>query len=249
LEAQQRKNGAAAAPIDTTAIEDRGYQRALKVGRSEIEQLRRSMRANVIAAVESAFKQELAIQAFAAPIRVSAPAIRQAPKKEVVINGELSGPEQRIVDAIAWLESTTGKEEQEQTAVAFMANYTFGAGSFNNPKGSLNQKGFVQYIVGSKIKLTDAGRSLANVPDSPLTADELHRRVLDRLPGPEQRVLKPLLESYPDPVEGPVLAEKAGYQFGAGSFNNPKGRLRSLGLVEYVGGGRIVAADCLFPSS
>lgn len=249
LEAQHKRNGAAAAPVDTAAIEERGYQRGLNVGREELRQLRQSMRTNVLAAVENAFKQEPAIQALAAPIRTRAP-IPQKRAAPVVTQAsdELSGPEQRIVDGIAWLEATTGKEEQEQTAVAFMANYTYGAGSFNNPKGSLNVKGLVQYVPGNRIKLTDAGRALARVPDAVLTAEELHRRVLDRLPGPEQRLLKPLLESYPEPMGGPDLAAAAGYQFGAGSFNNPRGRLKTLGLVQYVGGGQVVASDCLFPT-
>lgn len=248
LEAHAKKaNGAALSASDVTAAEERGYQRGLNVGRQEIEQLRRSMRSAVMTAVEAAFKQEPAIQALAPATRsVATP----APKKAVIAapSDDLSGPEQRIVDAIAWLESTTGKEEQEQTAVAFMANYTYGAGSFNNPKGSLNGKGLVQYVPGNKIKLTNVGRTLARVPDEALTPDELHRRVLGRLPGPEQRVLKPLLDAYPEPVDGPELAAAAGYTFGAGSFNNPRGRLRSLGLVEYVGNGQVVASECLFPS-
>jgi hypothetical protein len=248
LEAHAKKaNGVALSASDVAAAEERGYQHGLNVGQQEIEQLRRSMRSAVMAAVEAAFKQEPAIQALAPTAR---PAPTPAPKKVVVSvpSGDLSGPEQRIVDAIAWLESTTGKEEQEQTAVAFMANYAYGAGSFNNPKGSLNGKGLVQYVPGNKIKLTDDGRTLARVPDEALTNDELHRRVLGRLPGPEQRVLKPLLDAYPEPVDGPELAAAAGYAFGAGSFNNPRGRLRSLGLVEYVGNGQVVASECLFPS-
>lgn len=250
LEAAQKKNGAAAPPVDVSAIEERGYQRGLAVGREEAKQLRRSMRNAAIAAVEAAFSQEPVAQVLApAPRPAAKPMQRmQTAPRVAVPAGDLSGPERRIIDAIAWLESTTGKEDQEQTAVAFMANYTYGAGSFNNPKGSLNVKGLVQYVPGNKIKLTDEGRALANVPDEALTPEELHRRVLGRLPGPEQRVLKPLLEAYPESVGGPELAAAAGYTFGAGSFNNPRGRLRTLGLVEYIGNGQVVAAGCLFPA-
>lgn len=235
-------------PAAIAAAEDRGYQRGLSVGRSEIDQLRRTMKASVMAAVETAFKQEPSIQDLAPQPRKTHPVVQPVRREAPAVSSDLSGPEQRIVDAIAWLESTNGKEEQEQTAVAFMANYTFGAGSFNNPKGSLNVKGFVQYVPGNRIRLTPEGRARANAPTETLTADELHRRVLGRLPGPEQRVLKPLLEAYPEPVAGPELAAAAGYQFGAGSFNNPRGRLKTLGLVQYVGDGRVVASDCLFPA-
>jgi hypothetical protein len=46
---------------------------------------------------------------------------------------------------------------------------------------------------------------------------------------------------------GQQLAETAGYAFGSGGFNNPKGRLRSLGLIEYLPGGAVRARDILFP--
>jgi hypothetical protein len=52
----------------------------------------------------------------------------------------LTGPEQRILDAIAWLEAL-GQTESDQTAVAFLAGYTVGGGAFNNPRGALNTKG------------------------------------------------------------------------------------------------------------
>ncbi len=69
----------------------------------------------------------------------------------------LSGPEQRIIDAIAWMESI-GIDEPEQTAVAFLAGYTYGGGGFNNPRGALRTKGMVDYR-GDRIALTEAGRA------------------------------------------------------------------------------------------
>lgn len=136
--------------------------------------------------------------------------------------------------------------EPEQPAVAFLANYAYGAGSYNNPRGSLRQKGLVDYLSGDCICLTDAGRAAASAPDAPLTTAELHERVLQRLPGPEQRVLRPLLASYPKPMDNDSLAAAADYAVGAGSFNNPKGRLRSLGLIDYPQPGFAVAKSLLF---
>lgn len=159
-------------------------------------------------------------------------------------DGELTGPEQRILDAIAWMESI-GVNEPEQTAVAFLAGYTFGGGAFNNPKGRLRGLGMVEYR-GNNIALTELGRSAAKPQGEPLTTEELHRRVMDRLPGPEQRILKPLLEAYPQSMTKNDLAQCAGYTPGAGAFNNPCGRLRSLGLVEYPQPGQIVARSILF---
>ncbi len=161
-------------------------------------------------------------------------------------NGEIDGPMQRIVDAIAWEESL-GIEDPLQTAVAFLANYRFGGGGFNNPKGRLKAGGFVDYLPGNRIRLTDAGREVANAPEAPASAEELHRRVLGKLDGPEQRLLQPLIDAYPEALSAEELAEAAGYAAGSGGFNNPRGRLKTLGLVNYPEPGMVRAADLLFP--
>lgn len=166
------------------------------------------------------------------------------PPKELSGSANLSGPEKRILDAIAWMESI-GVSEPEQTAVAFLAGYTFGGGGFNNPRGALRTKGFVEYR-GKRIALTAAGREQAQIPETPLTTEALHEKVLNILPGPERKLLTPLLEAYPNEISNEELAERSGYTFGSGGFNNPRGRLRSLGLIEYLSGGKVKAKSLLF---
>ena len=159
----------------------------------------------------------------------------------------LPRPQQRILDAIAWLESI-GVAEPEQTAVAFLAHYTVGGGAFNNPKGSLRTAGLIEYR-GDCLLLTDAGRALARISDTALTNEELHQRILQRLPGPERKLMAEVLSVYPQEIGDDELAERTNYSVGGGAFNNPKGRLRSLGLVTYPGSKRVRAADILFPES
>ncbi len=159
-------------------------------------------------------------------------------------NYELTNPEQRILDAIAWMESI-GINEPEQTAIAFLAGYKFGGGAFNNPRGALRSRGLVDYVNGNKIILTGAGREAAKVPETALTTEELHRKVLSILRGPERKVLEVLLEIYPEDISNEELAERAGYSAGGGAYNNPRGRLRSLGLIEYRGS-QVVARPILF---
>jgi hypothetical protein len=160
-------------------------------------------------------------------------------------NGDasLTGPERRILNAIAWMNSI-GVEDPEQTAVAFLAGYTIGGGAWNNPRGALNTKGLVQYVPGDRIRLTDEGRQYAEAPDTPLDEKELQRMVLERLPGPEQKLLRVLIEN-PDGLSNEELAEAAGYSPGGGAYNNPRGRLRTLGLIEYEGG-KVVPRPLLF---
>lgn len=158
----------------------------------------------------------------------------------------LTGPQQRIVDAIAWLESI-GVDEPEHPAVAFMANYSYNSGGYNNARGRLNQQGLIQYTGDGRVRLTDAGRAVANFPAQPATNAELHERVLAKLPGPCRRLLQQLLAAYPLPMTNEQLATAAGYAINSGGYNNARGRLRSLGLVDYPEPGHVVARALLFP--
>jgi hypothetical protein len=93
--------------------------------------------------------------------------------------------------------------------------------------------------------LTAEGRKSAASPTIDLTNAALHEAVLNRLGGPEQKVLRVLLKHYPQPVANDELAAAAGYTLN-GSFFNARGKLRTLGLVSYVGG-LTVANALLFP--
>lgn len=155
----------------------------------------------------------------------------------------LTGPEQRILDALAWLESI-GQREARQAAVAFLAGYTVGGGAYNNPRGALRTKGLIHYR-SDRLALTDAGRQLAKAPERPLGPEDLQARVLAQLPGPEGKLLRVLLDVYPEGLSNEDLAQRAGYAPNGGAYNNPRGRLRSLGLIDYHGG-RVAARPVLF---
>lgn len=199
-----------------------------------------------IAKLASQFGEDAAPSAAAAPRAPQLPAVKAAPAPAAAVSEGLTGPEQRILDAIAWLDAI-GVTEAEQPAVAFLAGYSFGGGAYNNPRGRLNSKALVEYLPGGLIRLTDAGRAVANKPEAPGSNAELHDRVLQRLGGPEQRLLRPLMSAYPDRMSNEQLARAAGYTPGAGAFNNPRGRLRALGLIDYPAPGYVAARPLLFP--
>lgn len=183
----------------------------------------------------------------AAPTAFVAPTM--ADIKAVAVDG-LAKPERRLLDALAWFEAI-GVRTPEQPAVAFMAGYTYGSGAYNNPRGQLKKKGLITYHSNNQIELTASGRASANYPPRHelATASQLHQSVLGRLPQPEQRLLKPLIEAWPKAMDQRELAGKAGYAFNSGAFNNPRGRLKSLGLIDYPDKGQIVARDLLFPNT
>lgn len=209
----------------------------------KIESLQKTV--NGLSAAITEAKKPAKPPAVNVPARVvNKPTVRPVNKPVTAQSVEgITNPMQRILDAIAWLESI-GNETPTQVAVAFLAGYTYGGGAFNNPRGALRSIGLVEYA-GENIRLTDEGRKYANFPDVPLTAEELQRHVMSVLPGPHQKILRVLLEKHGEPITKDECASLAGYAPG-GAFNNPLGRLRSMGLVSYPQPGYVVAESLLF---
>ena len=130
--------------------------------------------------------------------------------------------------------------------MAFLSGYShFRSTGYTNPRGYLKSKGLIIYGSGS-VSLTPEGRALAFTPETPLTQDELHRVVIERLDGSERKLLKPLLAKYPDVISNTDLCANAGYMHERSTgYTNPRGRLKSFGLIKYEDGA-IKASDILF---
>lgn len=159
---------------------------------------------------------------------------------------QVAGPEQRILNAIAWMNSI-GVSEPEKPAVAFVAGYSPTSSGFQNACGSLRSKGMVEYVQ-KRLVLTGTGRSIAEVPTGIASNEDLHRKILDKLPGPETKILTVLLTlGKGNQFTKEMTADEAGYSVTSSGFQNACGRLRSLGLVEYPDRGLLKASDILFP--
>lgn len=159
-------------------------------------------------------------------------------------SSQLPRPQQKILDAIAWFESA-GINEPLNVAVAFVAGYSHKGSAYGNPRSALRAAGLIEYR-GDKLALLPAGRGMAYKAASPLTRTELHRHVMHILPGPEAKLLRVLLDKYPESVHEIALADQSGYSAGGSAFGNPKSRLRSLGLITYPSPKHARAADFLF---
>ncbi|MEK7578099.1 MAG: hypothetical protein AAB456_00020 [Patescibacteria group bacterium] len=133
--------------------------------------------------------------------------------------------------------------------MAFLSGYShFRSTGYTNPRGYLKIKGLINYS-GEGVFLTPEGRELAVIPETPLTQGELHRVVLEKLDGPERKLLKPLLEKYPDGISNTDLCAQAGYMHERSTgYTNPRGRLKTFGLIEYQDG-NVVARKILFPET
>lgn len=159
--------------------------------------------------------------------------------------GANTKPQQRILDALAFWEATGLPGPFSKPQVAFLAGYSPKSTSFTNPLGSLNSAGKVRYPSGGMIEFTEQGRSEANRVDAAPTNEVLQARILAQLSEPQRRILEPLLEEYPKYMTHEELARRANYSHTSTSFTNPRGSLRTLGLIQY-NGGHVLAAPFLF---
>lgn len=154
-------------------------------------------------------------------------------------------PETRIIRALLSLPDGKGTRIQ----VSFTAGYTASkGGGFLNPLGRLRIIGLLEYQGSADLIATQAAKE--KFPDvEPLLLDQeaLHKFWFDKLPGPEHRILTPIVAAYPEVISREDAAGAAGYtSFTGGGFLNPLGKLRSLGLIEYVGQDVKATAE-LFP--
>lgn len=163
-----------------------------------------------------------------------------------IIHHPLPSPQMKILVALLELESIgSNQPSKEQTAA--WAGYSPESGGFNNPMGRLKAEGLVTYPQHGYVALTPQGRGVGGGSMPRPDQEEVQRRVLAHCSGPERRILSALLENAGQgEMSAEDLADKAGYEFSSGGYNNPKGRLRTKGLIQYPSPGRIRASDWLF---
>jgi len=171
---------------------------------------------------------------------------RKHPSKN---EGAVSGPQQRVLDALAWLYHLGIAERASRVQVAFLARYKPGGGAFNNTLGAMRSAGLIEYPSSGEVTLTKSGLARARAPDVPLTDEALQRAIMDRLTGPQRRVLGAVIDAWPSDIGVNELARAAGYEAGGGAFNNQRGSLRSLGLIDYPRPGWVKALPVLFTNS
>jgi hypothetical protein len=147
---------------------------------------------------------------------------------------EIPGPQQKVLDAVGWMAAATQKHAVTQTAAAFLAGYTPGSSSFRNPRSALVANGYLRYS-GSDLELTEKGVHQAARPFEQPTSAQIIAKVMGLLDGPPQKLLKELIDVYPQGMTQDHHAENCGYAPGSSSYRNPRSKLSALGLLRYEG--------------
>lgn len=169
-----------------------------------------------------------------------------APAAPIIAADGLTNSQQRILNAMAWWKAF-GIDRPTNEQVGFIAGYSPGSGNFNNLKGQLRSIGLIEYPSGGLLTLTDSGDEKAEAPTVAVTRDAFHAAVRAKLKSSQLRLFDPVLAAYPEGLSADDVAAAAGYSAGSGNFNNLRGQLRTIGLIEYPTSGYVRAQDWLFP--
>jgi uncharacterized protein len=136
-------------------------------------------------------------------------------------DGNLSGPEQRIINSlVTW--ASWGQHQPSNSQVAWLAGYSPSSSSYANPRGALKSKGLLEYPAPDVLQITPDG-SAAGVPIA-LTGSLLDL-VMSKLSGPEARILRGIAAQYPRSITNEAAADAAEYSPTSSSYANPRGRL------------------------
>lgn len=186
----------------------------------------------------------------AAKINEAAPAARMSinsPSKAVKkTDAGVAPARQRILDAIAWLQSI-GHATPDRTLVALLAGASPTSSTFTNNLGAMRGAGLIDYPAGGCVALTEAGARRAAPPQQALTHAEMMAKIAAHVSPAQRRLLDALCAAYPKPMVKERLAEAVGASPTSSTFTNNLGRLRSLGLITYPIAGAARADDRLFP--
>lgn len=188
------------------------------------------------------------LQAFPKPITYLAPrpdlAVSLSRAKNAAGRDELSGPERKILDALAWW-MAVGVESPSIEQVGIVAGYSPSGGSFGTYLSRLSSAGLIQRDRGI-VFATGPGRDRAQPVGKPPTLAELHDRVRAVLDGPGRKIIDVILAAGGTPVTTECVGSQAGYEPSGGSFGTYLSRLSTLGLITR-SRGVISPTNVLFP--
>jgi uncharacterized small protein (DUF1192 family) len=237
----------------------RGFEDAKKQGTTAFEGLKAMVRSTMQSFATSfdgnvrgeTIGFEMVLQQSGSPAALQAadpkrqpavpPAARQS-SPSASGDGNLSGPEQRIINALAtW--ASWGQLQPSNSQVAWLAGYSPSSSSYANPRGALKAKGLLEYPAPDVLQLTPEGAA-AGVPME--MSGSLVDLVLSKLSGPEARILRAVAQLYPNSATNEEAATIAGYSPTSSSYANPRGALKSKELISYPSQGCVRAADWLF---
>ncbi|MDC7808818.1 ATP-binding protein [Sphingomonas koreensis] len=145
---------------------------------------------------------------------------------------ELSAPQQRILDQLAWACEAFHRPAIERQVLAIVLGVHPRTKGFLNNLGALRSAGLIDYPEGGGVALTGTGFAQAarpNIAGAPLK--QLRDQICKWLPAAQTRILRLAIDAHPNPIARDRLAELLNLHPRTKGFLNNLGRLRTLGLL------------------
>jgi len=174
-----------------------------------------------------------------------APPRAKSPEPILAMVAGISRPQQRILDALAFLESVSIPAPR-RGQVALVAEVSSKSSGFEKNLSTLSTAGLICYPGPGLLALTAHGRVVAHRPATPPTTEELQASLIGRVSRPQGTLLRKLIDAYPEPLSREELARRADVSAASSGFEKNMSTLRSLGLVDYPTRGAIAASSVLF---
>lgn len=194
--------------------------------------------------------QEPAKEPEAAPIApqspIAAPRIAKRPNTPTRTKAAISGPQQRVLDALAGF-AALGIENVARSNVAVWSKQSPRSSGFEKNVSTLRTLGLLDYPSGGLLTLTNAGRDVAQRHAQFTTLAQLHQAWFAHISNPQARILRALIVSHPTPQTRADVAVYSEQSINSSGFEKNVSTLRSLGLLDYPQRGLLQATALLFP--
>lgn len=158
----------------------------------------------------------------------------------------LSRGQQKILNALAELQAL-GIECPSRVQLGLFAGYNLTGGSGGQHIADLGAAGLVSMPGQGLVQLTPDGAAAAEAVRVPASLDELHARVLAKVPAGQRRIIEHLIGIHPESLSRAELGAAVGYNLTGGSGGQHVADLVNLGAVRIPKTGHVVASDFLFP--
>ncbi len=156
----------------------------------------------------------------------------------------LSGPQQRILDAVAWLQSIGIQAKRNQ--VALVCEVSAKSGGYRANVSTLSGAGLLTYPGPDRLALTEAGAAVARIPPINPTVAELQASLLSRLTNPQADIMRALIQAFPEDLGREDVATIVGVSAASGGYRANVSTLSGLSLLRYPAQGRLAAHPSLF---
>jgi len=165
-------------------------------------------------------------------VQVKTPIITR--EKPASTNGharpDITRPQQKILDQLAWLESMDIYPAPKETLAA-VCRVSPSSSSYANNLGALRTAGLLDKGGGGFVSFTDSGRAAASAPQE--TGQPVHEHWFEIVSKPQRLILETLVKYRAQPMVKEMLAEEIGVSSSSSSFANNLGALRTLGAIDY----------------